>query len=75
MRLQCFPHYHQGVESTARVKLADVEGILILLQPMRKMSRSELIVQPPNSSEFPYMDILEDFMAKYQTTLVSVSMC
>lgn len=36
------------------------------IQPMRKMSRSELIVQPPNSSEFPYMDILEDFMAKEQ---------
>uniref|UniRef100_A0A1I7WAP6 Ig-like domain-containing protein n=1 Tax=Heterorhabditis bacteriophora TaxID=37862 RepID=A0A1I7WAP6_HETBA len=34
------------------------------LQPMRKMSRDELTAQPPNSSEFPYMEILQDFIAK-----------
>ncbi|KAK6053841.1 g-patch domain protein [Cooperia oncophora] len=34
------------------------------IQPMRKMTREELTMQPPNSSEFPYMGILEEFMAK-----------
>ncbi|WKY09419.1 hypothetical protein Q1695_002076 [Nippostrongylus brasiliensis] len=34
------------------------------IQPMRKMSRDELVTQPPNSSEFPYMEILEEFMAR-----------
>ncbi|KIH44164.1 hypothetical protein ANCDUO_25819, partial [Ancylostoma duodenale] len=33
--------------------------------PMRKMSREELTAQPPNSSEFPYMDILQEFMAAF----------
>ncbi|KAL6742002.1 hypothetical protein Aduo_015202 [Ancylostoma duodenale] len=36
------------------------------IQPMRKMSREELTAQPSNSSEFPYMDILQEFMAAEQ---------
>ncbi|KAK6021119.1 hypothetical protein OSTOST_13219, partial [Ostertagia ostertagi] len=36
------------------------------IQPLRKMTRDELTAQPPNSSEFPYMDILEKFMAEEQ---------
>uniref|UniRef100_A0A158P9P3 CWF19-like protein 1 homolog n=1 Tax=Angiostrongylus cantonensis TaxID=6313 RepID=A0A158P9P3_ANGCA len=34
------------------------------VQPMRKMNRDELSKQPPNSSEFPYMDILQEFLAR-----------
>nr|CDJ80949.1 Cwf19 and Cwf19 protein domain containing protein [Haemonchus contortus] len=36
------------------------------IQPLRKMTREELTMQPPNSSEFPYMEILEEYMAKEQ---------
>ncbi|KJH41884.1 g-patch domain protein [Dictyocaulus viviparus] len=36
------------------------------IQPMRKMNRDDLTKQPPNSSEFPYMDILLEFSAKSQ---------
>lgn len=31
---------------------------------MRKMTRDELTAQPPNSSEFPYMDILQEYLEK-----------
>ncbi|KAE9550509.1 hypothetical protein FO519_006283 [Halicephalobus sp. NKZ332] len=34
------------------------------LVPMRKMSKDELTTQPPNSSEFPYMDILQEFILR-----------
>uniref|UniRef100_A0A915B4K0 Cwf19-like protein C-terminal domain-containing protein n=1 Tax=Parascaris univalens TaxID=6257 RepID=A0A915B4K0_PARUN len=30
--------------------------------PMRKMSRMELTAQPPNTSEFPYMEIIADLI-------------
>ncbi|KAK6753123.1 hypothetical protein RB195_012618 [Necator americanus] len=36
------------------------------IKPMRKMSRDELTFQPPNSSEFPYMDILQELLAQEQ---------
>lgn len=32
--------------------------------PMRKLDRAELTVQPPNCSEFPYMDVIEEFIAR-----------
>lgn len=31
---------------------------------MRKLSKSEIVTQPDNSSEFPYMQILEEFFAR-----------
>ncbi|KAH7722384.1 Protein F17A9.2 [Aphelenchoides avenae] len=34
--------------------------------PMRKLDRAELTVQPPNCSEFPYMDVIEEFIARKQ---------
>lgn len=35
------------------------------ITPLRKMEHAELVVQPPNTTEFPYMEILEEFYAKY----------
>ncbi|GMS79289.1 hypothetical protein PENTCL1PPCAC_1464, partial [Pristionchus entomophagus] len=34
------------------------------IQPMKKLIRSELTVQPPNSSEFPYMDLITDMLKR-----------
>ncbi|PAV79700.1 hypothetical protein WR25_19083 isoform C [Diploscapter pachys] len=34
------------------------------LQPMRKMTRNELTAQPPNASEFPYMELLQELAKK-----------
>lgn len=31
---------------------------------MRQLSKAELVIQPENSSEFPYMKILEEFVAR-----------
>ncbi|MFH4981643.1 hypothetical protein AB6A40_008352 [Gnathostoma spinigerum] len=36
------------------------------ISPMRKMSRSDLTLQPPNASEFPYMDVLTRMVLKDQ---------
>ncbi|CAI4231518.1 unnamed protein product [Auanema sp. JU1783] len=32
------------------------------LKPMKRLSREELTMQPPNSSEFPYMDLLTEML-------------
>ena len=37
------------------------------LVPMRKMKKDELTVQPPNASEFPYMEILQEYILKKQS--------
>ena len=31
---------------------------------MRKMTRNELTAQPPNASEFPYMELLQELAKK-----------
>uniref|UniRef100_A0AC35G1K3 CWF19-like protein 1 n=1 Tax=Panagrolaimus sp. PS1159 TaxID=55785 RepID=A0AC35G1K3_9BILA len=36
----------------------------VSIVPMRKLTRDELTQQPPNASEFPYMEILQEYLQK-----------
>uniref|UniRef100_A0AC34GPV9 Cwf19-like C-terminal domain-containing protein n=1 Tax=Panagrolaimus sp. ES5 TaxID=591445 RepID=A0AC34GPV9_9BILA len=36
----------------------------VSLVPMRKLTRDELTAQPPTASEFPYMEILQEYLQK-----------
>lgn len=43
------------------------------MTPIRKLSRAELIVQPPNTSEFPYMELIAQMILKEKAANVEES--